>query len=261
MSLDLDAVRARRSYVTTMAATIAALPHGVTRNPATLAALGTAAAESSNDVDDLVAEIESLRTLRMEIDQGIGGPATIKVWRDGVLRFNGVDYSALVQRDDLEAERDRYRAEWEEAARHALRWQAEYDTAQQEIERLHFAIDGLAANAAGYQRGEVEQAGQARRAERERDDGRAQVASVEALCEMRDHVSGAPGNGIVATASVMRALRGPETSGAVSTAGTGDAANPRRAGVDAPAPEPEGYYEVCVDPDTARLSAKQGDGS
>lgn len=73
----------------------------------------------------------------------------------------------------VEAERDRYRAEWEEAARHALRWQAEYDTAQQEIERLHFAIDGLAANAAGYQRGEVEQAGQARRAERERDDDEA----------------------------------------------------------------------------------------
>lgn len=232
MSLDLNEVKAAQARVY---AEVSVYEKGD-------AALGFL---DSGVVDDLVAEIERLRSVP-EPDNHHNAYACPHC-------------EAPIHA--VEAERDRYRAEWEEAARHALRWQAEYDTAQQEIERLHFAIDGLAANAAGYQRGEVEQAGQARRAERERDDGRAQVASVEALCEMRDHVSGAPGNGIVATASVMRALRGPETSGAVSTAGTGDAANPRRAGVDAPAPEPEGYYEVCVDPDTARLSAKQGDGS
>lgn len=50
--------------------------------------------------------------------------------------------------DDLVAEVDRSRAALalqaesvEEAARHALRWQAEYDTAQQEIERLRAEVD------------------------------------------------------------------------------------------------------------------------
>lgn len=60
-----------------------------------------------------------------------------------------IETSVLVSDlDRLIAERDRYRAEWEEAARHALRWQAEYDTAQQEIERLRSWVDG-AKDAAG----------------------------------------------------------------------------------------------------------------
>ena len=51
------------------------------------------------DEAERLREAASLRTLRMEINQGFGGPATIKVWRDNVLRFNGVDLSALMERD------------------------------------------------------------------------------------------------------------------------------------------------------------------
>lgn len=54
--------------------------------------------------DALIAEVRRLRTLRVEIEQGIGGPATIKVWRDNVLRFNGIDYSALMERDEARVE-------------------------------------------------------------------------------------------------------------------------------------------------------------
>jgi uncharacterized membrane protein len=54
--------------------------------------------------DTLRAEVASLKTLRVEIDQGVNGPATIKVWRDNVLRFNGVDYSALMEANDRRAE-------------------------------------------------------------------------------------------------------------------------------------------------------------
>ncbi len=55
--------------------------------------------DAADEVERLRGEVASLRTLRMEINQGFGGPATIKVWRDNVLRFNGVDLSALLERD------------------------------------------------------------------------------------------------------------------------------------------------------------------
>lgn len=61
-------------------------------------------AYARTDIPALVAEVRRLRTLRVEIEQGIGGPATIKFWRDNVLRFNGVDYSALMERDEARAE-------------------------------------------------------------------------------------------------------------------------------------------------------------
>lgn len=55
--------------------------------------------DAADEVERLRDEVASLRTLRMEINQGFGSPATIKVWRDNVLRFNGVDLSALMERD------------------------------------------------------------------------------------------------------------------------------------------------------------------
>lgn len=67
-------------------------------------------AHARTDVPALVAEIRRLRTLRVEIEQGMGGPASIKVWRDNALRFNGVDYSALMERDDARAAIARVRA-------------------------------------------------------------------------------------------------------------------------------------------------------
>jgi len=60
--LDLDAIEARRRDVENIADAIL-MPESVTRNAATIAALGTAAALSSADVPALVAEVRRLRAL------------------------------------------------------------------------------------------------------------------------------------------------------------------------------------------------------
>lgn len=98
------------------------------------------------------------------------------------------------------------------------------------------------------------------------DEARAQVARVEALCDEEEAKAEAfierhafryygttePGSihpesvgYLDALSKVRAALRGPETSGAVSTAVTGDAATDEGAGVAAPAPEPRDRWGRC----------------
>lgn len=62
-----------------------------------------------------------------------------------------IETSVLVSDlDRLIAERDRYRAEWEEAARHALRWQAEYDTARDAIAAIRALCAHVEASPEGW---------------------------------------------------------------------------------------------------------------
>lgn len=96
----------------------------------------------------------------------------------------------------VEAERDRYRAEWEEAARHALRWQAEYDTAQQEVERLRDDAERLREAIACQIEGAL--AGPS-------------AVHPEDVSYMAGLTAAAR---IARGAAVRAALRGPETSGA-----------------------------------------------
>ncbi len=115
MSLDLNEVKAAQARVY---AEVSVYEKGD-------AALGFL---DSGVVDDLVAEIERLRSVP-EPDNHHNAYACPHC-------------EAPIHA--VEAERDRYRAEWEEAARHALRWQAEYDTAQREVERLRaIEVDAL----------------------------------------------------------------------------------------------------------------------
>lgn len=145
MSLDLNEVKAAQARVY---AEVSVYEKGD-------AALGFL---DSGVVDDLVAEIERLRAVSAEHRER--------------------DESQDRIREHLTAERDRYRAEWEEAARHALRWQAEYDTAQQEVERLRHVLE---THEAQYRRHRDDGYRLSAKHERQRDEARAALARVRAL--------------------------------------------------------------------------------
>lgn len=64
----------------------------------------------NKDVRVLIAEVRRLRErvtelerMRMEVAQGVGEPGTIKVWRDGILVFDGVDRVAALRQFDCTA--------------------------------------------------------------------------------------------------------------------------------------------------------------